>query len=131
MIKIVRRLFCAGGLATLALAAAACTSTVAEPVVLDLTSPYAREVQGRVAAAGMIYPQSAKTAGAQGTVRVAVLLARNGDLIHATVVSSSGNPDLDGAVLKAVRAAGFRPFPPEIQGDQARVIVTVSFRLHR
>ncbi|MRG57609.1 TonB family protein [Phyllobacterium sp. SYP-B3895] len=55
--------------------------------------------------------RSARTSG-EGTVRVSFTVTRDGDIVSARIVGSSGNPILDQGVLDAVRRASPVPSAP-------------------
>lgn len=56
----------------------------------------------------VVYPDSA--AGATGTTLVRALINVNGTVDEVTVISKSGNAQLDRAALQAVKKAKFRPY---------------------
>lgn len=52
----------------------------------------------------------------KGRVRVNYVISRSGALRSLELVSGSGNPDLDGTLVNAIRAAApFAPFPDEVK----------------
>lgn len=73
------------------------------------------------------YPARARDGGLEGTVQVLFLLRRDGTVVDAWVVSTSGETILDKEALETVRRA--EPLPP-IPGelpDQLRVLLPVAF----
>lgn len=66
------------------------------------------------------YQYQANTNVRQGTSVVRVVIARDGRLLAAEIVRSSGVPEFDRGVLAGVRAgAPYTPLPPDIKGDSA------------
>ena len=60
----------------------------------------------------------------KGTTVVKILMARDGRLLEAEVARSSGMPEMDTAVVAALRQhSPYPPLPPEIPGS------TATFRL--
>jgi protein TonB len=56
----------------------------------------------------------------QGVTVVRIVIARDGRLLGATVISSSGEPEFDEGVLAGVRAgAPYSPLPDNIKGASA------------
>lgn len=56
----------------------------------------------------------------QGVTVVRIVIARDGRLVSATVISSSGEPEFDNGVLAGVRAgAPYSPLPDNIKGASA------------
>lgn len=90
-----------------------------------LEREWAARVQSRIARAQR-YPAGER---AEGTVRVALTLGRDGSLRDVGLAGSSGNPALDRAAVEAVRRAGrFPAAPPGLRGDSFRFAVRVAFR---
>lgn len=74
-----------------------------------------------------LYPARALREGREGTVQVKFWVAPNGRVRpNVIVVRSSGSPDLDQAVIQAIRQWRFAPLP--VEEDQWGVL-TVVFRL--
>ena len=69
--------------------------------------------------------RSARTSG-EGTVRVSFVVTRSGEIISASIVGSSGLPQLDQSVLDAVRRASPVPAAPDDVAAQ-RQSFTVPF----
>ena len=66
------------------------------------------------------YHYQANTNVRQGTSVVRIVIARDGRLVGAEIVRSSGVPEFDRGVLAGVRAgAPYTPLPPEIKGESA------------
>lgn len=87
---------------------------------------YQALVRGRIQAQ-VAYPDRAKSAGYEGTVKMRVVIDARGELTGATVKVSSGFADLDDAALDAVRRAA--PFAEPPGASQMRFIVPIVFRL--
>jgi len=60
-----------------------------------------------------VYPDTARDLGMEGEVEVLYELDRSGNLLHASVFSSSGHKLLDQAALKAVKSATYKSFPED------------------
>jgi TonB family protein len=73
------------------------------------------------------YPPVARAAGAQGAVRVQVLISETGEVIEATVVS--GHPLLRGAALEAARRWQFKPTEVSAKVVKVQGILTFNFTL--
>lgn len=76
----------------------------------DLTAEWGAKVRNRIERK-RAYPKAAK--GAAGTVKVRITVAASGKLLEVSVAASSGNAALDGAAVKAVKAAGKFPAAPK------------------
>lgn len=63
----------------------------------------------------------------KGNVSVAVSLSRNGDLLSAEITGSSGNTELEQAVLDAVHNAAPFPHPPVSIG-QPKISYVIPYR---
>lgn len=64
-----------------------------------------------------IYPQSARSAGIEGTVIVKIQVLTNGRTGNVSVARSSGNRDLDNAAVAAVEQFQFVPAKDRDSGD--------------
>jgi protein TonB len=73
---------------------------------------FAQEVRSRIEQK-KVYPAVARDLGMVGTVEVAYVLDRAGQVLKADVIASSGYPMLDQAALAAVRNASFRAMPED------------------
>ncbi len=66
------------------------------------------------------YRYTSSTQKRQGVTVVRIVIARDGRLLGATVISSSGEPEFDEGVLAGVRAgAPYSPLPDNIKGASA------------
>ncbi len=66
------------------------------------------------------YRYQSSTQKRQGVTVVRIVIARDGRLLGATVISSSGEPEFDEGVLAGVRAgAPYSPLPDNIKGASA------------
>lgn len=66
------------------------------------------------------YRYQSNTQKRQGVTVVRIVIARDGRLLGATVISSSGEPEFDNGVLAGVRAgAPYSPLPDNIKGASA------------
>jgi len=66
------------------------------------------------------YRYTSNTQRRQGVTVVRIVIARDGRLLGATVISSSGEPEFDEGVLAGIRAgAPYSPLPDNIKGASA------------
>lgn len=75
------------------------------------------------------YPLVARRRGLQGTVRLEVLVGRDGRVRDLKLAESSGHADLDDAALRAVRDWRFVPARRGGEPVDAPVIVPVRFQI--
>jgi protein TonB len=75
-----------------------------------------------------VYPEMARAAEVEGTVRVRALVNKEGRIEKAFVVS--GHPMLDEAALAAVRAWVFQPAMQQHRPVKVWVTVPIKFVLH-
>lgn len=75
------------------------------------------------------YPAAARSRGVTGRVVVRYRVSTAGDLLEASVVSSSGDPSLDEAAVAGVRQARFRPAKRNGEPVEGTGKVAVVFRL--
>jgi periplasmic protein TonB len=75
------------------------------------------------------YPEMAKEEGAQGDVQIRITIGPQGQVLAAEIASSSGNPQLDQAALKAAKESTFKP--PLVNGvpTQRDYIIDYTFSL--
>ncbi|WP_111498523.1 MULTISPECIES: energy transducer TonB [Marinobacter] len=77
------------------------------------------------------YPPEARSSGIYGSLRMVVVLEKDGSVKDVEILNSSGSKVLDDAAIRIVRlSAPFAPFPPEMreQADQLEIIRTWSFQ---
>ncbi len=93
---------------------------------------YVRNWINKVERVGNInYPPEARQAGIHGTVRMLVVLGKDGTIKELQVLESSGSSLLDDAAIRIVRlAAPFSSFPEELskESDVLEIIRTWSFQ---
>jgi len=106
-----------------------------EPTVISAeeTMPpaikYSRIIQKRILDS-LNYPQSAKNAGFQGTVRLRLKLSYQGSLLATELKSSSGYKILDENAINTAKASSpYPPFPPAIKDKEMWVEVPVIYQL--
>jgi protein TonB len=77
------------------------------------------------------YPQVAQEQGIQGNVTVRVTIGPQGQVLAAVISSSSGNPLLDEAALKAAKETTYKP--PMVNGvpTQRDYLVIYTFDLNQ
>lgn len=78
-------------------------------------------------AAARVYPEIARRRGLVGTVPLRVVVARDGRLVNARLLGSSGSETLDRAALAAARDAVLPPFTGEFPGGSMAVDVKIAF----
>ncbi len=79
------------------------------------------------------YPRIAQMNGWEGAVTMRLRVAQSGQLIGATVLTSSGHEVLDRQAIEMANKAGRLPLPPEGLRDREElaVLVPVIFRLEQ
>ena len=76
------------------------------------------------------YPNRAAEKNQQGTVRIAVIIDRSGELVDTVTTQESKYRLLNQAALKAVKkAAPFPELPAEIKADSFELNLPITFRL--
>lgn len=76
-----------------------------------------------------VYPTEAMTRGVEGAAGLKVIVRRDGRLVTAILVRSSGSSTLDRAALDAARRATLPAAPHTLPGDRFSVDVTLAFTL--
>jgi protein TonB len=76
------------------------------------------------------YPDLAREAGIEGTVRVKVLVGTDGKVINVSLMSSDVTPAMEKAALDAAKKCRFKPAKQRTQPVKAHVVVPFSFRLN-
>ncbi|SEL95589.1 outer membrane transport energization protein TonB [Roseivivax marinus] len=71
------------------------------------------------------YPGDAR--GASGTVTVRIVVSRSGQLLGASLISSSGSAPLDRAAIQAVRGARFPAAPDGLRDSQFSFSLPINF----
>jgi protein TonB len=76
------------------------------------------------------YPQRARLRRIEGKSQVAFTMRRDGTVISATLIGSSGDADLDEEAVQLVhRASPLPPPPAEMTGDVVSVAMGLDFNL--
>jgi protein TonB len=75
------------------------------------------------------YPAFARQLGQQGTAVVRAEIDRDGRLLRAAILSSSGHQSLDKAALSAVRNAGRFRAPAEFGLTEVTVDIPIAYKL--
>jgi protein TonB len=91
---------------------------------------YTDELPALVHAVEPIYPEFAREAGVEGTVRVQILVGLNGRVIRAIIAPRGSVPMLDAAALEAARASVFTPALANGKPVKVWVGQQYRFRLH-
>ncbi|MHB8154821.1 MAG: TonB family protein [Candidatus Omnitrophota bacterium] len=98
-----------------------------EPELPGGLGNYIRMVQAKILKAAY-YPQQAKNAGWEGSVRLNLNITANGDLKGIKLVQSSGYKILDDAANDiAEKQSPYPPFPPQIDSQELWVDVPIAF----
>ncbi len=93
-------------------------------------SNYATAVQSKIMD-NLNYPSAARQAGFQGTVKVGVHIAYDGQLQEAVIRQGSGYAMLDEDALNTVkRVSSFPPFPSSIEKDDLWIEIPIDYRLN-
>ncbi|HUK53305.1 MAG TPA: TonB family protein [Candidatus Binatia bacterium] len=75
-----------------------------------------------------VYPEAARDSGVEGPVRLRLAIARDGTVEDVTVLS--GNPELAGAAVAAVRRWRYRPTILDGKSVSVLTVLTVTFHRH-
>ncbi|MYI72391.1 MAG: TonB family protein, partial [Synechococcus sp. SB0673_bin_10] len=114
------------------------TTTAAAPTsVLEAVDPAQLRSQYVKTATELVnkhkrYPRRLEYRGVEGTVRMAVVVNRHGEVLNSRVERSSGNTLLDKEALASIQRA--QPFPP-LSDEMAKIgktwtmTITISFNL--
>lgn len=107
---------------------AAGTPAPAGRLAPEAATAYAAEIRRRIDQAKR-YPAAALATGQEGTVRLRIVVARDGALVAATLAASSGYPLLDAASLKAARAAApFPAAPAALPGERFDYVIPIRYQ---
>ncbi|HET9068479.1 MAG TPA: TonB family protein, partial [Amaricoccus sp.] len=74
-----------------------------------------------------VYPPAAKGRGLMGTARVYLVIGRDGSLLEAGLVTTSGSASLDRAALEAARRARFPAAPDALPGASFAFMQDLEF----
>lgn len=78
----------------------------------------------------LTYPEVAQKQKREGDATMAIVLRRDGTVLSAKVERSTGYPELDDAMLKAVHdASPVPPFPQRYTREQGEVVLPFDFHL--
>ncbi|MFA6217544.1 MAG: TonB family protein [Candidatus Omnitrophota bacterium] len=95
----------------------------------DPLDHYARVVKERIMSS-LTYPEVAKSAGFQGTVKLSLKLTYTGQLLEAVLKKSSGYQVLDDHALSVAKTiAYYPPFPPSIGLQEIWIDVPIGYHL--
>jgi protein TonB len=91
--------------------------------------PYARSVQEKISSA-IAYPYEAQENGWQGTVKLSLVIRKDGSLRDAVVRESSGYDVFDKDALNTAQIlAPYNPFPESIVEEQLTVTIPIVYSL--
>lgn len=85
-----------------------------------------RDALARWLAAHKRYPEAARRRGDAGRARVHFVVTHDGRVTSVELLSGTGSPILDDALLSLLRGASLPPFPATM--SQAEVSVTIQVR---
>ena len=103
--------------------------TVSDDNIKDPVLKYSKIIQKRILD-NLSYPDSAKEAGFQGTVKLSLKLSAQGDLLDLKIKESSSYRLLDdNAARTAQKIAPYPPFPPVIKETQLWVDIPITYQL--
>lgn len=77
-----------------------------------------------------VYPESARSAGVEGSVLVGITIGTDGSVENAWISSSSGNSDLDQAALQAAYGYHFAPAYQNGTAIECNVNLPITFQLN-
>ena len=84
------------------------------------------------AIANMNYPQEASRRGVEGSLRLAVRVSANGQILAIKTLASSGHKILDDAAHNIVRLAEpFAPFPAAMSADNSAIEIIRTWKFYR
>jgi len=75
------------------------------------------------------YPRGARQRGEQGDVVLEIKVGADGTVDRVSVVASCGHPELDGAAVRAAKAARFTPAKAGGRSVSSTARLTLTFRL--
>lgn len=76
------------------------------------------------------YPDLAREAGIEGTVRIKVLVGEDGKVISVSLISSDVTGAMEKAALNAAKRCRFSPAKQRTRPVKAHVMIPFHFRLH-
>ncbi len=92
---------------------------------------YVGEVQKKISQA-IIYPQKARQYGWEGTVKLGVLILKDGTLAFALIKESSGHEIFDEEALNTTKKlAPFSEFPPETALQELNITIPIVYSLNK
>lgn len=77
-----------------------------------------------------LYPELAREAGIEGTVRVKVLVGEDGKVMAVSLISSDVTPAMEKAALAAAKKCRFNPAKQRTTPVKAHVMIPFHFRLN-
>ncbi|HLQ84732.1 MAG TPA: energy transducer TonB [Salinisphaeraceae bacterium] len=93
------------------------------------TEDYITQVRGWIGQ-HKYYPQEARRNDVEGTVRLYLIIARDGQVIHVAIARGSGHERLDAAALDMVkRAEPLPPMPSSLLRTRIELIIPVHYAL--
>jgi periplasmic protein TonB len=104
-------------------------ASIPSPPPSPTISPDYRTVIGSWLATHKRYPEGARERGEEGRAVLRFRVGRDGRVLDAAVVSSSGFADLDAAVVAMMQGAVLPPFPPSMTEPEIEVSVQIRFGL--
>lgn len=103
--------------------------TVSDDNIKDPALKYSKIVQRKILDS-FSYPQAAREAGFQGTVKLSLNLSHQGQLLDIKIKDPSGYQVLDNDALNtAQKASPYPPLPPEIKDNEVWVDIPIIYQL--
>lgn len=110
------------------------TNSAAVPYYLGIPknmTEYVRNVQKQISKT-ILYPPEAKRYGWGGTVRMNMLILRDGTLAYALIQESSGHEVMDESALRAAkRIAPYSGFPSDVNLQELNITVPIVYSFKR
>lgn len=93
--------------------------------------PYVKAVQQKISES-VRYPAEAKSYGWEGTVKLGMLILKDGTMAYALVKNSSGHEIFDEFAVEQARAsAPFDPFPADVGLEELNITIPIVYSLDR
>lgn len=77
-----------------------------------------------------VYPELAREAGIEGTVRIKVLVGEDGKVVTVALITSDVTPAMEKAALAAAKRCRFNPAKQRTTPVKAHVVIPFHFRLN-
>lgn len=81
----------------------------------------------RLVQSKIVYPRRAQQRGYEGSLRIAISLGRNGELLDTAFLEETRHSSLNKAAMKAIQRSSFPTIPAEIQGSTHDFTIPIKF----